>query len=168
MIKTIHFYGKIVALVLALAILGFLFPAQYTHAETIYGGNTASPITGVTGSSTVAIHTSEATLFSGENQTLNRMMILVGQQCISTTTDAQIKTGAGIISTYWISQHAVGDITIDLYDGTSTNNSLLNRIGNDYVASTSAQSGMTRWGGEFATGAYLDITGVGTTTICYR
>lgn len=165
MIKTIHFYGKIVALVLALAILGFLFPAQYTHAETIYGGNTANPITGVTGSSTVALHTSEATLFSGENQTLNRMMITPAYICFATTTDTLIKTGSGILGTTFIGSHST-DVTVNFYDSLTVGTATNTIVSDSALNATNATGKMP--GAQFSTGLYMDIIGTGTTTVCYN
>lgn len=165
MIKTIHFYGKIVALVLALAVLGFLFPAQYTHAEVNYGANTPSGQTGVYTANTTALDYNMATLISGENQVLNRMMFTPAYTCFATTTDTLVKTGYGILGSSFIASHS-SDVTLSFYDGTTTG-ALSSIIVQDFVLSAGTASQKT-WGGEFATGLYLDITGTGTSTICYR
>lgn len=164
MIKTIHFYGKIVALVLALAVLGFLFPAQYTHAEVNYGANTPSGQTGVYSASTTALDYNMATLISGENQILNRMMTVPAYTCFATTTDTLVKTGYGILGSSFIASHS-SDVTLSFYDATTTG-TVATKIADDFTLS--ASNGTQKvWGASFSTGLYLDITGTGTSTICY-
>lgn len=153
-----------------LAIIAIAIPTPTHAVESIIPRNSQRTVSGVDSASTTALHVSLATTLSGESalaQALNRLFVMIGQTCMATTTDAQIKTGAGQLSTYWVANHAVGDFTMSIYDGTTTG-SIANTIGYDYAASTTANAGDTRWGGEFATGAYLDITGAGTAVVCYR
>lgn len=161
---------QLVTGLVTLAIIAIAIPTPSYAVESIIPRNSQRTVSGVDSATTTALHASLATTLSGEPplaQLLNRLFVMIGQQCTATTTDAQIKTGAGQLGTYWIADHAVGDMTIDLYDGTTTG-TISNKIGKSYVASTTAAEGQTRWGGEFATGAYLDITGAGTAVVCYR
>lgn len=162
--------NRTLALIFTFVIIFAPFINTASAVESIIPRNTQKTVSGIESATTTALHTSLATTISGESplaQLLNRLFVMIGQQCTATTTDAQIKTGAGQLGTYWIADHAVGDMTIDLYDGTTTG-TIANKIGKSYVASTTAAEGQTRWGGEFATGAFLDITGAGTAVVCYR
>lgn len=159
----------------AVIVATFMVTVPKAHAVTIEGkgtftDNNRGTITAVQGSSTVAFDTNNATAMSGESalaQTLNRLFVMIGQTCVATSTDATIKTGAGQLSTYWGIRQGGGDLILSIYDATTTG-ATSTLIGYDNVASTSAGAGQTRWGGEFATGAFLDVTGTGVVVTCYR
>lgn len=162
-------YIKQLTASLLLASFALLFVPQSSQGAYLEFANPGSPTTytatGVVSASSSAPDFNMATLLSGENQTLNRMMITPAYTCFATTTDTLVKTGYGILGSSFIASHS-SDVTLSFYDGTTTG-ALSSIIVQDFVLSAGTASQKT-WGGEFATGLYLDITGTGTTTVCYR
>lgn len=158
-------YKKLVAGMVTFAFIAMALPTQtYALGQTIQPRNLGQAITGVGSASTTALDINLATLLSGENTTFNRMMVTPAYTCFATTTDTLVKTGSGILGSSFIASHS-SDVTLSFYDATTTG-TVATKIADDFTLS--ASNGTQKvWGASFSTGLYLDITGTGTSTICY-